>query len=356
MRIFQTFVLPDHLVAKYKLSFAAANFSHNLISGGGFDKCYSLIPVNVNGELPYVESVGYEVVYSNWRKKGSLLAKLAIFKEQYFLFKQVRKYDSLWLYNLNVMNALLFVLIKLFKSTVKLNVIILDFTPTNSWKKQDYWYLKLLNKADGTICLANSDLFKCRNTVVLPGVVPFSAGNEPLIVNLNNKFLLSGVLNEEIAQITMILETFSQLPHCELHITGKTDNEFMIKEYATKHSNIIWHGSVPFQEYLDILHDCTFVLSTRDPKYPENQCNFPSKIIESLLHNRIIVSTIYYPQLRGIKYFQIKSDPKLFMRQLSELSTKSSSLLLEFANQGQIVIKLFSPKVWNQMMIKIDGI
>jgi hypothetical protein len=44
MRIFQTFLLPDDLVAKYKLSFAAANFSRNLMQGGGFDKVYSLMP------------------------------------------------------------------------------------------------------------------------------------------------------------------------------------------------------------------------------------------------------------------------------------------------------------------------
>ena len=79
MHIFQTFVLPDNLVAKYKLSFAAANFSRNLISGGGFDKCYSLIPVNVRGKLPVVDEPGYEVVYSDWRIRSGILAKFAIF-------------------------------------------------------------------------------------------------------------------------------------------------------------------------------------------------------------------------------------------------------------------------------------
>ena len=68
MRIFQTFLLPDDLVAKYKLSFAASNFSRNLKIGGVFDKVCSLIPVNVKGELPIVNEDGYEVVYCNYRK------------------------------------------------------------------------------------------------------------------------------------------------------------------------------------------------------------------------------------------------------------------------------------------------
>ena len=223
MRIFQTFVLPDHLIAKYKLSFAAANFSRNLLSGGGFEKCYSLLPVNVKGILPAGGEDGYEVVYSKWRNRGYLLAKLAIFKEQIYIFRHVHTDDSIWLYNLNIINALLFVLLKLFKPSVKLNVIILDYTPTNSWREQNYWYLKLLNKADGTICLSHSELFKCKNTAILPGVVPAAAGQEPLIRTPNNRFLLSGVLSEEIAQTSMVLETFSKMPQCELHITGKAD-------------------------------------------------------------------------------------------------------------------------------------
>lgn len=355
MRIFQTFVLPDNLVAKYNLSFAAANFSRNLLSGGGFDKCYSLLPVNVMGELPAIGEEGYEVIYSKWRKKGGLWAKLAIFKEQYLVFRQVHAHDSIWMYNLNIINALLFMLLKLFKPSVKLNVIILDFTPANNWKEQNYWYLKLMNKADGTICLAYSDLFKCANTAVLPGVVPISAGQEPLITTPNNKFLLSGVLRVEIAQTSMVLDAFSKLPSCELHITGKIENETLVKKYAEKCDNIIWHGMVSYEEYLKLLHSCTFVLSTRDPNFPENQCNFPSKIIESLLHNRIIISTIEYKQLEGIMYFITTSEPehiKLFVESIIKLD---DAILRSYANQGSIVAKKFGTKVWNDVMTKIEN-
>lgn len=354
MRIFQTFVLPDDLVAKYKLSFAAANFSRNLISGGGFDKAYSLIPVSVRGDAGLRNEDGYKVVYSSWRKKP-LLNKFAIFKEQFAVFQQIHKDDSVWMYNLNVINALLFILLKLFKPSVKLNVIILDFTPANSWKEQNYWYLKLLNKADGTICLAYSKMFRCRNTVVLPGVVPTTAGKEPLIENLNNKFLLSGVLNEGIAQISKILEMFSQLPSCELHITGKSDNEAKIREFANKNPNIIWHGALSFVDYLNMLHECTYILSTRDPEYPENKCNFPSKIIESLLHNRIIISTINYKQLDGIKYFSCTSQKPFLMENIREIVALSDYNLIRYANQGKKVIEMFNTQVWYETMSKIEN-
>lgn len=355
MRIFQTFVLPDKLVAKYNLSFAAANFSRNLISGGGFEKCYSLMPVNVYGELPPIDESGYEVVYSNWRLKGGLLAKMAIFKEQVDIFNKIKPQDSVWMYNLNIINVLLFILIKLFKPSVKLNLIILDYTPAKSCFEQNFWYLKLIKKADGIISLANSNLFECHNWAVLPGVVPALAGEEPLIEHPNNKYLLSGVLSEQIAQTKMVLETFSKLPQCELHITGKADDEGLINKYASEFTNIKWHGSVSFVDYLELLHECTFVLNMRHPEYPENQCNFPSKIIESLLHNRIVISTIAYQQLDEVKYFQISSTtPQLLKQFVESISNFDSTILLEYANQGKKITDAFSVNVWNETMGLIE--
>ncbi len=356
MRIFQTFLLPDDLVAKYKLSFAAANFSRNLMQGGGFDKVYSLMPLTVKDEMPPIIDKGYEVVYSDWRKKGRVFAKLAIFHEQWKIFKHVKKSDTLWLYNLNIINALLFILIKLFKSSVKLNIIILDFTPAKSWKEQNYWYLKLINRADGTICLAESPLFSIKNTALLPGVVPPTSEEYPKIDNPNKEFLLSGVISPVIASTPVVLEAFSQVPECILHITGNVlEGEDMIKEYAERYSNIKYHGFLSYNDYLDITYKVTFLLSTRDESYPENQCNFPSKIIETLLHNRIVISTISYKQLEGIKYFEVDSNCEELKKQVLKICNMSNKNLMQYANQTGIVREMFSTKVWNKIMTDIDN-
>ncbi len=356
MRIFQTFLLPDELVAKFKLSFAAANFSRNLVQGGSFDRVYSLMPLTVRNELPQIKDVSYKIVYSNWRKKGPVFAKLAIFHEQWKVFKQIQRGGSLWFYNLNIINAFLFILIKLFKSSIKLNIIMLDFTPARSWRDQNYWYLKLINRADGIICLANSSLFRIKNIVLLPGVVPPGCEEYPKIGNLNREFLLSGVISPAIASTPMVLEAFSRMPDCILHITGNVlEGEDMIREYAARHPNIKYHGSLSFDDYLGIMHRVTYQLSTRNESYPENQCNFPSKIIESLLHNRIVISTIAYKQLDAIKYFKVDSNCDAFKRHVSEIFNKPNEVLMQYANQGALVTKMFSTEVWNKTMTDIEN-
>lgn len=356
-RIFFTCILPERLIAKYGLSFAACNFSFNLMSGGGFTKVYSTMPLFVGGEMDKeaFEDGRFELVYDKLRKSGGIWQKFAALKEQWTIFREIPKRSSVWFYNLNVLSALLFVLLKVFKPSVQLNVIVLDYTPAKSWREQNYWYLKLINSANGRICLANSPLFKQNNSVTLPGVVPAQNEEFPLVVKPAMSFLLSGMLLPEIAQLEMVLKTFAELPQYELHITGTKGDEEMLNEYANKYVNIHWHGQIPYKEYLNLLHSVTFLLSTRDPEMPENQCNFPSKIIESLLHNRIIISTIEYKQIDNIKYFKVTSQQEFFKQHIDAIAQMSSKFLMEYANQGKKVAEMFSTKVWNETMEMIES-
>lgn len=356
-RVFIAHILPPQFIEKYRLSTAGCNFSFNLISGGAFDKVYSILGTYVEGRIgdEAFRDERFTLLYhSRLRSLGRVGRIVASIIEQCQIFVKIPKGTSVWFYNVTTINTMLYLLLRLFKRSVQVNVIVLDFTPVVKGFGLNRLYLKIINHCHGNIRLADSPLFTNVNSITLAGVVPARAGNEPHIEVVNNRFLLSGVLQEQISQISMVLKAFAKLPHCELHITGKADDEKLIQQYVKKYPNIIWHGNLSFQEYMDVMHSCTFQLSTRDPKSPENQCNFPSKVIETLLHNRIVVTTIKYPQIDKLKYFKVDSAVERFTEQIDNISRISTDKLMKYANQGSKVSKMFSPNIWNKAMTNIE--
>lgn len=347
MRIFVTHIVPLNKVMEYKLSMAACNFSYNLINGGTFDKVYSILPTFIKGNMNPFDGL----IYSLWRK-NKILYRFAPIWENIKLFYRIPANASIWYYNVTFLNALLIILIKIFRPKVKQQIIILDYTPSE--KKIDRFYLWLVNHVDGTIRLAESKLFTCSNSVCLPGVVPINSPIYPLITKVSKEFLISGALGENISMLSMLLSAFSQMPDMILHITGRAPNINLVKKYTDRYNNIIYHGMVTYDEYLNILHNVPFLLSTRNPNFPENQCNFPSKIIEALLHNRIIISTLYYSQLAEIRYFKVSSIEKDFILDIQHIADMSQNELLYYSNQSDITKNLFSVEVWKDWMSKIE--
>lgn len=350
-------LLPDDKIGSLHGSIAANNFCKNLISGGVFFDIFPYFPKGRIGKdcLRYDdERVG---VFLDAKCRSSLFfSKIAFVCENIKMFKHIEKGSAVWFYNLPYTIMLLFIFLKVFKPSVKCNLIMLDFTPSQKGIRRiiDKLGLIFINKMDGMIKLADSPLFTVQNSTCLPGVVPNSAVKWPEIDKVARSFLLSGILTEEISMLAMVLDTFSKLPDCELHITGSKGNDELLKQYANEYPNIHWHGQLPFNKYLELLHSVTFQLSTRNPQMAENQCNFPSKIMEALHHNRIVISTIPYPQLGNVKYFSVSQDKEDFLNGIKEIAYMHNDTLLTYANQGKLVSKLFGVNVWNDAILKIE--
>ena len=348
MRIFITHITPQDKVLHYGLSVAAYNFSHNLVEGRLFEQVYSILPTCVTGDMePFPGLVYYSSV-----RKNRYLRRIAPMLENISLFNRIQRNASIWYYNCTILNATLILLLKLFKPSVKQQMIILDYTPSR--KLFDKFLLWLSNHMNGTIRLANSHLFTCKNSICLPGVVPADEMQYPEIKEIRYEFLISGALGYQISMLPMLLEAFSELPQCTLHITGNAPDKELVAQYTSKYNNIIYHGMVSYDDFLQILHSIPFLLSTRNPKSPENQCNFPSKIIEGLLHNRILLSTLTYEQNDQIKYFIVGSTKDSFLNSLKKIISMPKDLLLQYANQSEKVKRQFSCEVWKNSMIEIE--
>lgn len=357
-RIFICPILPSEKIAEYGGSIAANNFCYNLISGDGFNHVFSYIPLGCRTPQSIIyKDNRIETSYSHKIRNNCLLSKFCFIYECYISFSKIHSNSCVWFYNLPYTIIPLFLMLRLLKPSVQCNLIMLDFTPGRKGIKRisDTIELLCINHMHGMIKLADSPLFKVKNSVCLPGVVPSDGVEYPKVENVTKDFLISGALGDNISMLSMLLDAFSQMPELTLHITGKAPDEEKVERYASQYKNIIYYGMVEYDEYLRILHNTPFLLSTRNPHYPENQCNFPSKVIEALLHNRIVISTIYYPQFDGIKYFNVTSDIVGFKDDIQRISSLEASELMLYANHSYEVKARFNVTVWNECMAKIEN-
>lgn len=350
MRYFITHIAPKAVIMKYHIPVAPCNFCFNLIEGNMFDKVYNILPANIIGNPTDFTDNIVETVYSSWRGKR-ILHKFAPFIEDLKLFPKITNGSSVWFYNVNMLTALLIVLLQIFKPSVKRYTIVLDYTPGAKWNS---FLIKLINSSNGIISLSTSDLFTVNNFCILPGVVPIGNSQPNQEKPIIKEFLMSGNLNEQISMLHLVLPAFARMTDFKLHITGFSGDDEYIKSFSDNYPNIIYHGMMEYVDFLDLMHKCPFILSTRNPEFPENSCNFPSKIIEGLLHNRIIISTIHYVQLNGVNYWEVPTNIDGFISSILELTSMDDDNLLNFANQSKIVQDKFNNKVWKEWINRIE--
>lgn len=65
-------------------------------------KFFSIAPLNVSGAIDDVDMP--ELVYSDWRKRGKILQKLAPIKESFLIFRKIKRNSNVWFYNISILN------------------------------------------------------------------------------------------------------------------------------------------------------------------------------------------------------------------------------------------------------------
>ena len=351
MRYFICNIVPREHLVNYHVPTAAFNFCEGLIKSSIFDKAYSILPLNVCDYKETLINLDFEIVYSRLRRL-KLFKIIAVLTEQIIVFIKIKRGADVWFYNSSILNSFLFVLLRLFKRSVRIYTIVLDYTPNG---ESDSHFLPFINHSNGLIKLADSHLFTVKNSVCLPGVVIDTINADEVIVGDSFNFLLSGNIKEEIAMTSKLLEVFSKIPIAHLYISGHAQNPELIRKYAETYNNIHYYGMVDYDEFLNLLKKCPFLLSTRDPEEPRNQCNFPSKIMEGLLYNKIVISTIKYPQLDGINYFIVPSETTELQKSIEAITKLSPDALARYANQSAKVKNMFNANVWKTHITNIEN-
>ncbi|MDR1847443.1 MAG: hypothetical protein LBR17_04940 [Bacteroidales bacterium] len=352
-RIFVTHIVPKHLIEKLPVSTAGNYFSYNLISGNMFDCVFSLIPVNIRQKIKPAKSEKIKYVQNRFFSHSNIGKAFNILLENIQLIFSIKRNSNVWFYNLTAHTILAFLLLRYFRKSVKTYIIVLDYTPASAKFSLQYWILKCINRANGMIALSSAQELANPNKAIIPGVVPTKEQLYPQLTDITYNFLLSGLLKRIISP-QYVLEAFSKLPDYNLYISGKAEDESMFVQYAEKYPNIHYCGFLSYPEYLSLLQKVTFCISSRDKSFPENNFNFPSKMIEYLLYNKIVISTMCYPQLSGIEYLLQTEGESLFdfLKKIETLNKEE--LLQQYANQSQTIIEKMGTSCWQKTMTDIE--
>lgn len=105
-------------------------------------------------------------------------------------------------------------------------------------------------------------------------------------------FMYSGLLNH-VTGVNLLLDAMKRVERQEIRlwVSGKGELEEAVKTAAEEDDRICYLGHLPYEEYIQKLQEADVLVNPRDMSLPENQNNFPSKIMDYLAAGKVIVST-----------------------------------------------------------------
>lgn len=105
-------------------------------------------------------------------------------------------------------------------------------------------------------------------------------------------FMYSGLLNH-VTGVNLLLKAMKRVERQDIRlwISGKGELEEAVRAAAGKDDRICYLGHLPYEEYIQKLQEADVLVNPRDMSLPENQNNFPSKIMDYLAAGKVIIST-----------------------------------------------------------------
>lgn len=333
---------PKSMMENAPVSIAAHHFCYKLIDNNVFDKAISLAPITYTKKIDNKEA-DIETISVRYFPNLSIFKLLNTVIESFCSFFKVRKFSFIWFYNINLHTLPLFLLIKYF-SRSKPCVILADHTPENSIFKPGYWIGKLMWKSHAILSLSSRTVYAKHNRFAcIPGILT----NHPSVVSHpDNKqyFLFSGLLGP-VTGIELALKVFAKTPDIKLVITGR-DTTGIVTKFSQMYPNIDYRGFVSSEEYLLLLANASCCLNFRNPNLPENQNNFPSKLLEYINAGKLIISTMEYTEIKGIDYIISNYDENACIQAVRSAISHLQRNNFDSNTNINLVREICSPDRW----------
>jgi glycosyltransferase involved in cell wall biosynthesis len=336
--------VPKDLVHIIGTPQASYNFVSILIEANCFDKIFSIVsPSYYDNRITSKDGM----IFFQGKPTKNTMKRIYYYVLSSLKFVvQTKKNDSIWFYNLCRANLFAYILLKfiLFR---KVYIILLDLNyapPANFFSIQNI-IVSLLKVSNGVIFLSSRTMVKHTRMLNIAGIIDKSK-IQPLKVTSNTDFifLFSGNLCPYTG-FDMIINVFKELPNYKLIVTGLSNSDI---SSLLKFSNIDYLGYLPYDKYLLLYDQVDICFSLRNPDFPENINNFPSKILEYFCYNKIVVSTIKYPELDAFNYFSVEYSKDAIKEAILNICAMDKKDLYKYNDNQKSLISHFSAEKWIQ--------
>ena len=349
-RVFVCQVVPQAQLKEFDCSQAGNNFCLALIEGVHFDRVISLIPCQVKPDIRReCRGEPYEAIQCRWLKQNAFFRPFNMLIENLQCILKCRKATAIWFYNVTPHN-LLAVMILRYLMQRRVYVLFADLSEQWAMFRECAW---MVRHSSGVLSLSSRVNFEHTNLLAVPGIVkPTKSRPKPPSAG-SRIFMFSGSFNGYTG-LKMALEVFAELPEVTLLVSGNGDSA-SVEDYAARYPNIRYLGYLPFDEYLKVLDEVAVGVSFRDPGYEENCNNFPSKILDYLNRRKAVISTLHYPELDGIKYFESAYDKEAIKDMVRQIIAMPDPEFRIYCSQDEAVQKRFGYVQWNNAVGAVEG-
>lgn len=348
-------IIPDTYIKQYNVSQASCSFCRKLIDSNVFNFCYSFLPVTVNKKLKLNNEYNIRYIQIRIFPHIKSLRYINSIIETVIAFVHIikNKENNIWFYNLDKQNLLLYYILK-YLTNKKTYILLADFTPPTKKYSITNFIKYLIQTSNATITLSERNNLNLKNNITIPGIITRKPIKSVLQKEINKtSFLFSGFLGK-VTGIDLALNFFSLHPELNLTITGRGKDEETIIKYTQKYTNIRYLGFLDNNTYMKVLNQHDICLNFRNPNLAENKNNFPSKLIEYIYSNKIVISTMKYPELKDIDYYSIDYNIQSILEAIQDIQTTDELDLLKKRSQSNKLYDICSPEKWRSSIKQLE--